>query len=213
MLKIVLIVFFKGGFMFKVLTVTILFFVFSFFTNHVYSSILIDPYVGFETGKIKDDTGTYSGKEEGAGFGEKLGLIYNNIIFAMDLNLASLKHKYEDDTTEDNVDIFRIALGPLVGCKFKALPVKIWFVYNFQSAMVFKFSELNSQMEFKGNGMKLGASLTLLPVIDIFAEYFANTYKKGRAKLGELTSEWADLNKEVKYEGVLIGLSIPITLF
>lgn len=116
----------------------------------------IEPYVGYETGKIKVNAISYEEDLKGMTFGGKLG--YSSLGLALGLDYMKGNLEVQDNPVAD----FKTTdIGAFVQYTFPVL-VKASASYFFSSK-----GEDDNSTTFKGSGYKIGAGFTGLPFVTI----------------------------------------------
>lgn len=144
------------------------------FSTNVFAGILLEPYVGYETGTAKGDIGgTTAFKISGPHFGAKVGYGIMGLGFGVDVAKANLKGK-DTTTAGSDLDMKATDLGAFVQFQFPVL-IKVSLTYFADSRMTSESA--GSAVEFKGNGTKIGIGFTGLPFIAINLDAISEKYE------------------------------------
>jgi hypothetical protein len=156
------------------------------------ASILVEPYLGFDTGHWT--AGTASSSMSGTTFGGRLG--YQELGFMAGLDYMT-GHWTDNATPSDTWT--PSDLGLFVGFNFPVM-LRVYGVYGISSRL--SGSNSNGSNDIKGSDLKLGVGFTMFPLISINVEYIAGTYTKDDS--GTIKDNLSD-----KMLGVTV--SLPLT--
>lgn len=141
------------------------------FNQSVQAGILLEPYLGYVSGKIKATTdANYKGTELGARVG------YSLLDFAVGAEYAMTN--FTDDSSP-SVDIKGADLGIFASFKFPIL-VRAYATY-FPSPEAKNSSGGISTTSKSGNITKLGVGFTGFPFINVNFEYITGSFSKAEA--------------------------------
>ncbi len=132
------------------------------------AGILLEPYLGYETGTQKSSTS--SDNYSVMGFGARVGYTLPLVWFGLDYSTGSGKLK----SSGTDYDITGTNLFADVGIAIPLL--RAWFGYGLQSTLTEKTA--GGDAKITGDIMKIGAGFTGLPFIAINVEYLMYTPKK-----------------------------------
>src|SRR5262249_2347880 len=153
----------------KLQTLSLVLLGFMFVAPAVQAGVLVEPYLGYHTGKVKQ-TGATDITGKGVTFGGRFG--YQQMGFSAGLDYMT--GKWTNDATP-SADISPTDLGFFVGFNFPMM-VRVYGVYNFQVKEKVSSSAFNVTDE--GNGIKLGVGFTSLPFVAINLEYLSSKLTK-----------------------------------
>ena len=134
-------------------------------SSQSWSSVLIEPYGGYQFsvgGKYGSEDTSFSGW----GFGGRLGLDLNRIMFGIDYDWMNFDTEFESG---GKVETDQTNFGGLVGFNPAGTGFRFWFEYFFDVENTYKFSGGNSK--FSGNGWGLGFGYKVTDIVALNAEY------------------------------------------
>ncbi len=142
-------------------------------STNAFAGILLEPYVGYETGTYKGDVGGIAAfKISGTQFGAKVGYSVLGLGFGADVAKVSLKAK-DTTTASQDLDLAGTDLGVFVQFQFPIL-FKVSATYFVSSKLT---SDNNgSKIDFDGKGFKVGAGFTGLPFVAINLDLISEKY-------------------------------------
>ena len=155
------------------------------------ASVLVEPYLGFDTGHWT--AGSASSSMSGATYGARLG--YQELGFMAGLDYMT-GHWTDNATPSDTWNPSDFSL--FVGFNFPVM-LRVYAEYGFSSRL--SGSNSNGSNNIKGNDLKLGVGFTMFPLVSINVEYLAGTYTKDSS--GTLTDNLSDK---------MIGLNVSLPL-
>lgn len=163
-----------------------------FISSTSFAGILLEPYLGYNIGSTSQ-TGSSDSKDNGLGYGARLGWTLPLVFFAVDYSAASIKDKPDVGTSSD---VKYSAIGAVVGASLPVL--RLWAGYNFKSTF-----DVDGGGKLEGNGMKagLGFKMPVLP-ISFNLEYILNQYDK---------LDGASITNDVKHKSIFVSVSAPLT--
>lgn len=140
------------------------------------ADLFIEPYLGYEVGRVNMTTTTdvgWSGNTSGVAIGARLG-------YSIPLLFAALDYAYASDSTSSmsgsgapaDGSATRSSLGLVAGVKIPML--RAYAGYGFSDKFTLKPS--SGDLTLTGTSIKLGASFTGLPLINLNLEYVMATY-------------------------------------
>ncbi|MBX3022159.1 MAG: outer membrane beta-barrel protein [Bdellovibrionales bacterium] len=156
------------------------------------AAILLEPYLGYHTGKY--DSGSREYDLSGLNFGARLG--YQNLGLQLGLDYMTGAWTVK---TDPSLDAEPSDLGLFVGYQFPVM-MRVYGVYNLQSKNKAKSSAGSSTLE--GSGIKLGVGFTSLPLVAVNLEYRSSTYTK---------VDGNSLSKNAKDNTYGLTVSLPLT--
>ena len=170
------------------------------FSTHSQASLLIEPVVGYNIGAKYDAEGgeNYTGGT-GAAFGGRLG--YQNLGLQLGVDYLNSSLDMDDNDFDKNVSLSEWA--GFVGFEFPVL-LRVYAGYIFSATGTTKMSNANVDL-IDGSGTKFGVGFTGLPFIDINVEYRTGAF-------GDYEISGTKVGKEVKYQSIMLGLSLPFTI-
>lgn len=151
------------------------------------ADFLIEPYVGYYTGDIKDSSGKSDMK--GMGYGARLG--YTSLGFMGGLDYFT--GKWTIDNTPE-VDVTPTDIGIFVGFNFPIL-IRAYGEYLLKS-------ELKGDAgKYEGKGVKLGVGFTPLPLISVNVEYVTHTFDEfdGNSLTSDTTTKMIGLTVSLPF--------------
>jgi hypothetical protein len=134
-----------------------------------HAGVLLEPYLGYHTGKITQ-SGSSSETVSGPTFGGRAG--YG--MMGLHAGLDYMTGKWSESSTP-KVDITPSALGIFVSYSFPVM-LRAYGTYNFQAKGDATSGSVTSKLE--GNGFKLGVQLTTFPIVAVGLEYMSTTFTK-----------------------------------
>lgn len=146
------------------------------------ASLMVEPILGFESGKFDGSTDTFSGSSMGL----RLGFSTLGLWVAGDYTMAQLKHNTSEYSPKD--------LALTVGYDFPIL------VRGYASYILGTSYESGSST-VSGGGTKLGLGFTMLPLVSINVEMINRNY----TKIDSMTID-------SKYQSMALSLSLPLDL-
>lgn len=173
--------------------------VFLTITQKVQAGLLLEPYLGYVSGK--QTSGSASANFTGTELGTRVG--YSTFNFSLGADYITAK--YTDDSSSKN-DLTMSDLGIFASYKFPIL-LRVFATYVPSSQL--KGSAQNIlDYTYKGNTTRLGVGFTGFPIININLEYITATYKDLEV-LGQTTS----LSSSVTTSAYALSISVPFDLF
>lgn len=194
----------------KIIHVGLLSFLLIFSSLSAQAALLIEPVVGFSSGKaeltITDNSpggDVVSGDEsiKGLSYGGRLG--FQNLGFQVGLDYLASAMKFDGekwDTSE---------LGGFVGFEFPVL-FRVYAGYIFSGSAKVALDDDTATLK-SGTGPKFGIGMTLLPFLDVNLEY--RSVKYDTADISSLYGAGTDISLDGKYNAIMLGVSFPLTLF
>jgi hypothetical protein len=167
----------------------VLFFAFFAF-NSVSYALLIEPYVGAESGTTKYSDGTLAGSQYG------LRLAYEAPVFfwgGLDLTSANVTSK---PTAGGEVEYKKSTVYGVLGVNFPIL-IRAWLAYGFYNEL--KANE--ADLTYKGSATKVGLGFKVFPMVSLNLEYLTEKYS-------ELNGS-AISSSQPQNDGYIVSLSIP----
>lgn len=167
------------------------------FVSTAQADILLEPYLGYQTGTLKM-TGSTDTKATGLVYGARAGYQSLGLMVGLDYLTGALK---DDDTP--SADVTPSDLGIFAGYNFPVM-LRVYGVYVLKAESKSKDSSGTATLK-EGKGIKLGVGFTPLPLVSINLEYFQNEYDK--VDVGGTT--YTNLNP--KTSGYGLTVSLPLT--
>lgn len=153
------------------------------------AGIIIEPYVGYETGDSEDTTGADK-SPKGVTFGGRLGLTTLGFMYGVEFSTGAIKDGVMYKTTDT---------GLFVGYELPIL-LRGYFSYMLKSEATLETSGL-ADVKWEGNGgTKIGIGYTGLPFFAINLEQITRKYD---------TVSGSNSNKEIKTTMISISLPLP----
>lgn len=169
------------------------------------AGILIEPYLGYGTGKLKF---SYNGDSanldiSGTGVGMRLGYSMMVPFFALDYLGSSETGKqsgYQD------VDVTQTQIAAVVGASIPF--VRIYGGYILSNELKTK-SDSSTQL-FKGKGTKVGVSFKGIPFVSLNLEYQMNDFTE--LEQDGATIKFSDYNIDMDSSRTFLSVSVPFDL-
>ena len=195
----------EGEFMIKLLVASFVFV--AGFSAH--AGFLIEPYLGYDFGTYNTTATVGGGKSssdtKGTVFGARLGYEFMIPWVAFDYSTGSGKASVSGAS---DVDYTKTGMGLVVGA---SLPIiRIWAGYGFSNKYTIKGTNGDPNTDFKGTYTKAGLGFSLIPFIDLNAEYIMNKFEKFNPGTSEVNIK--DVYSNHDYNTVMISLSAPFSL-
>ncbi len=175
-----------------------------------HAGILIDPYLGYETGQVKYTTviGAVQGTNDISGTTLGLRLGYKFIIpyVALDYSMSTGKSKPSSGT---ETDFSQTGLGIVVGA---SLPfVSPYIGYGISNESKIKDDGTgNGDTTLKGTYIKVGVGTGFIPIVTLNFEYKMSTYDKYSDNGGEVNR--SDVFSDLTHNTTMIAVSFPLNL-
>ena len=131
------------------------------------AGILIEPYLGYHTGKF--EIGSTENDTKGITYGGRIG--YQSLGFMGGFDYMT--GTWTSESSGSDVDVTPTDMGVFIGYKFPVL-IRAYFTYNFDAQT--KAESGGSSNKFTGKGMKLGIGYTGFPFVSINLEYISDSY-------------------------------------
>lgn len=166
-------------------------------TSTARAEILLEPYLGYFTGKWEQ--GTSDQDVTGLGYGARIGSQMAGLMFGADYMTGSWK----DDSTPTKNDITPSILGAFIGFKFPTI-VRIWAMYApeiFNPSV--KFSAGSSTTKYEGSGLKFGIGFSVAPLVSLNFEMLNTTYDEANGQ---------NMSTDLKVNMYALTVSLPFTL-
>lgn len=164
------------------------------FTSTSHADLLIEPYLGFETGK--GDNGGNDFKTDFVNMGARLGWKSPLMLWlALDYNLGVSGNYDPDGGTKDTAK--RSTLGAVVGLDFPIL-LRGWIGYGFSNEITIDDA---ASTKIKGTNTKIGVSFTGLPFICLNLEYINDDFK-----------DFGNADFDGKHSSYMLSVSLPLEL-
>lgn len=164
------------------------------FVSGAHADLLLEPYVGYQTGKYKGGGSStdFSGLDYGARIGwQQLGLM---------VGLDFMTGKMTDKDTPKS-DITPQSFGVFVGYNFPVL-LRVYGVYGFSNSM--KFEQSGASGKFEGSPqLKIGLGYNFLPLLSIALEYTTGTYDEFNGR---------NMGTDMTTSAYGLSVSVPFTL-
>lgn len=187
----------------KNLTLISLLFGLALIASRANAGLYLEPYLGYETGKIKVDgtitapapgTVTNNDNLSGTDFGGKVGYSILLFAFGVDYMGGSLKEK----TTSGTANFTTTDIGAFINLKVPF--IKVSATYFASSTMKYTAGHID------GSGFKVGVGFTGLPFIAINVDMIANEYKK------VTDSTYTYSSFDAKRNTTMVSISLPLDL-
>lgn len=162
-----------------------------FFSASAHAGLMIEPYVGYESGSMKQ-TNQSAINNTGVYYGGRLGYRVLGLKFGLDYQMGSETGKQDGHSG----DYKPTDMGAFVGFEFPML-LQVYGSYFVQSKA--KFEGMTD--DFKGDGMRFGIGWTGLPFLSVNLEVIMRTYKKYGS---------TDLTDTLKGNSTALSISIPL---
>lgn len=159
------------------------------------AGVLLEPYLGYHMGKIKQSTTEMD--SSGIAMGGRIGYAQMGLGGGLDVmqgTWTAKKNSVKYDTAPSDLGIFVAYTFPVM--------IRAYAGYNFQSNTSLK--DTSGTTKLKGSGMKLGVGLTTLPFVAINLEYRTSTYTKD--------SDGNTLANSLKEDTYGLVVSLPLDL-
>lgn len=159
------------------------------FTGVAKADLMVEPYLGYEFGKVKDAAeGDLTGTQMGLRLGYKSPLMF---WAALD-GTFGISGEFKDDTGKD--DVKRTTLSAVVGVDLPVL-LRAWAGYGLTNELKFDNGSI------KGHNYKIGVGFTGLPFVSLNFEY--------------LNEKFDDLpggaTGEIKNDSYVVSVSLPMS--
>ena len=189
------------------------------FGTHAMAGILVDPYVGYQTGdfnlEITSENSTYEYDFSGIGYGLRLGYNFLGLMAGVEYRLGSIKQKEASvpeasrKNSEDSYDTTQA--GAFLGYNFPL--VRFWgsYYWNYE----WEISKTNSTTgadkgdTWKGNGFGLGVGFTGIPFISINLEYKKLEIEKAISASGASTNYPTPSVPKPEIDEIFLSVSVP----
>lgn len=171
-------------------------------TSIASAGILIEPYLGYESGQntAVGTGGDVSSKTSGVNLGARLAYSLPVLIwFGVDYGIMT-GGTAKSDFGGASYSITRSDLYAVVGVDLPIL-LRAWLGYGLANSMVHKKST-GDETYSGGTNMKLGVGVKLIPLFNIYLEAYQH---KSNSIPAAITGAYADV-------GYVLGLSFPIDL-
>lgn len=168
------------------------------FTQTATAGVMLEPYVGYASGKMGDKS---TGQDDGKGMYYGARAAYNMMGLFIGGEYQGAKISLEGNPKKDSSVT---DLGAVVGYEFPIL-LRFYGTYFFSSEAKVTFSP---EITFKGNAMKLGVGYTAFPLVAFNVEYYQSTYNKASNGSQSITLTGEDI---VKSSLVMLNVSFPFT--
>lgn len=157
--------------------IMVLFAIVMSFSSVSHAALLIEPYLGYEIGKIKNDDAKLNGTQLGARFG-----YHSPVMFwaALDYTMG-MSAKWEMDSGASS-DAKRSTLYGVVGLDFPIL-LRGWVGVSLMDEMKLDNDKL------KGNATKVGFGFTGLPFVSLNFEYLTEKFTDANGATIDPTTE------------------------
>ena len=176
----------------------------SFAQTQVQAGILIEPYIGYEMGKITAEA-TVGGTPvpvgdadyDGYNLGARLGFSTLGFSFGADYMLSTGEDEDKDESSMNH-------LGAFVGFDFPVL-FRVYAVYMFSVKNTQKDTANNTETDLEGSGYKLGVGFTGLPFVSINLEAIVREFDE---ESGTVLGQPYTLS--LKTASTMLSVSIPL---
>jgi hypothetical protein len=181
-------------------------------SSAAHAGILVEPYLGYEMGDIKykfvGSSVDHTDSTSGVSYGLRVG--YKFLIPWVALDYTSGTATAKPDPASTDYDLTKSSLGAVVGV---SLPlIRAWAGYGFSNEITNKGTSGNPDTKFKGNYLKAGVGLGILPLVDINLEYKINDLKKVDLGQGAGDQDKSAVFDSNKYDTIMISVSVPFNL-
>jgi hypothetical protein len=163
------------------------------FTINANAGLLLEPYIGYNFAAVEDDG--EGSAATGAMVGGRVGMtILGTAFIALDYSTGKLDWEPEGGSTAE-LDGTMTRAGITVGADIPVAPIRLW-------AGWYQMEYDPGLNDLEGDGIKLGAGLTVLPIVDINLEYFN----------GEFDENDGISIDDVTEKGLMLSVSAPFDL-
>lgn len=162
------------------------------FANASQAGIMIEPYLGYEMGKMKStgDVGTFNGSQLG------LRLAYSApVFFWAGLDATTGVSGTLKPDVGANEDGKRTTVSGVVGVDFPIL-LRAWVGYSFLDEI-----KMETTGKYKGSGTKIGVGFTGLPFLSINFEYLNEKFTE---------VDGFTLSEDLKNDSYIVSISLPL---
>lgn len=163
------------------------------------ADLLIEPFLGYETGNFVDNDGTTDLDVKGVGYGLRLGM--KMLGFGVGAEYAGGAMKYDDIGV---ITYKPKNIGAFVSYDFPIM-VRAYLTYFFSADTDIEIDGVSTVGTYKGSGYRLGVGLTTLPFVTINAEYLVRNYDE--AESGGSTGK-----VDYTMKTYMLSLSFPLSL-
>ena len=184
------------------IAVIIAFSIVSFHNNKAEAGFMIEPYLGYEIGKMTLE-GTINntpippveGDFNGFNLGARLGFTMLTFSAGVDYMLTTGD---DDNNTESSIN----HLGVFVGFDFPVL-LRLYAVYMFSVTNSYKDSN-GSDVDYEGSGYKVGLGFTGLPLVSINLDMIVREFDEETGTVLGLPYELS-----LKSASTMLSISVP----
>lgn len=186
------------------------------------AGIMIEPYLGYETGSqlapATNSIGDNSGQISGMNYGARIGYMAPMLFWvALDGTAGSSKFKAGNTGTNVNfgtnmdADVSRTVAGLTVGVNLPIL-LRVWAGYNFMDNFQNKLSSTSATDKYEGTSYKAGVGLKLIPFLSLNLEVIQRAYTKasGDSYTGSTTLTSSTRFSKLEQSSVLVSVSLPL---
>lgn len=171
------------------------------------ASLMIEPYIGYELGSVKEDNVTTpanstTGSLNGTAIGGRLGYRFLMPWIALDYKYLNGKLKPNNSAVNDQTAT-QSSLGAVVGIDLPVL-LRVWAGYGFMDDMSLKDSVSGNTDKLKGSYTKAGLGFTFLPLVSLNVEYQQNNYTKLNG--GDIKTTYSKFD----HNSVMVSVSLPL---
>lgn len=158
------------------------------------NAIIIEPYLGYETGSAKPDSSASSNSVTGASFGARLGMTTLGFMYGVGYQTGAIK----EDVVFKNTD-----MSIFFGYEFPIL-VRAYYEYLFSSTSELQDGGFSGYKLTGSGGSKIGVGFTGLPLISINVEMITRKYSKSEVSGTESDYSGDDMTT------TMISVSLPL---
>lgn len=160
------------------------------FTSVSQAGLLLEPYIGYESGTFKDfGEGKLTGTQIGARVAYTLP-----VFFWVGVDAATGSGTFKPDVGNEETGT-RTTVGAVVGVDFPIL-LRAWASYGFMN-------ELSFDSKLKGKNYKVGVGFTGLPFVSLNVEYMNETFDD---------IDGITLPTAIKNDAYIVSVSLPFEI-
>ncbi|NUN05323.1 MAG: hypothetical protein HUU57_06145 [Bdellovibrio sp.] len=166
------------------------------FANVANAGILIEPYLGMESGKYTSGTG--DGKTEFTNMGVRVAYTLPVLVWIGADATIGMSGKYKPDSGGD-VDAKRTSIGAVVGVDLPIL-LRAWAGVGLSNEIKVDSAD---NVKYKGGYTKFGIGFTGLPFVSLNLELIKDDFK-------DFTSDLGSGDADLKNDSYMFSVSLPL---
>ncbi len=182
-------------------------------TSHVaYAGLLLEPYLGYESGSFSVETAAGAKGDattKGMSFGGRAAVTFPMMFVGVDYQTGTTDALFDGDSTSETYT--RKTLYLVAGAR-TPMGLRLFAGYGLMNSLTYKIKSLDSNAVFSGGTtFKAGLGYQFIKFLALNVEYISRTYTT--LKIDSFPDfGFKDFYKKFDDSGVFLSLSVPLEI-